>query len=91
MNSSDNTYAEGMAQANKEAKATFVGLIITIVVWCICGFGLSGLDFTIFHTPIWVFTGCICTWICAIIVAVVLSRKVIVDTDLDAIQEVEHE
>ena len=77
------SYKEKLEQANREALATVVGLIVTIVVWVVCGFGLAGLDIQVFHTPLWVVGGTLGTWVCAIIVAVVLARRVFADFDLD--------
>ena len=77
------SYKETHAQANKEAIATVVALLVTIVVWCICGFGLAGLDVQLFHTPLWVLGGTIGTWICSIIVTLVLTKKIFVGFDLD--------
>ena len=77
------TYKQKHEQANKEAIATVVALIITIVVWAVCGFGLAGLDITLFHTPIWIIGGTVGTWICSIVVVVVLAKKVFVGFDLD--------
>lgn len=77
------TYKQKHEQANREAGATVVALAITIVVWAVCGFGLSGLDITLFHTPLWVIGGTIGTWICSIVVVVVLARHFFVGFDLD--------
>ena len=77
------TYKEKHQQANREALATVVALLVTIAVWIICGFGLSTLDITVFHTPLWVIGGTMGTWICAIVVSVVLSRRFFVGFDLD--------
>ena len=77
------TYKQKHEQANREAIATVVALVITIVVWIACGFGLAGLDITLLHTPLWVIGGTIGTWICSIIVVVVLAKKVFVGFDLD--------
>lgn len=77
------TYRDKMRQANKEARATVVALICIIAVWLIGGFGLAGCDLELFHTPIWIIGGCVAPWIAAIIAAVVLSRRVFVDFDLD--------
>ena len=68
---------------NREAVATVIALAITIVVWIICGFGLANLDITLFHTPLWVIGGTIGTWICSIVVVVVLAKKFFVGFDLD--------
>ena len=77
------TYRQKHEQANREAVATVVALAITIVVWAVCGFGLSTLDITLFHTPIWVIGGTIGTWICSIVVVVVMAKRFFADFDLD--------
>ena len=77
------SYKQKHEQANKEALATVIGLAVTIAVWCVCGFGLAGLDVQLFHTPLWVIGGTIGTWICSIVVVVVLAKKVFVRFDLD--------
>jgi len=77
------SYKQKHEQANKEALATVIALVITIAVWCLCGFGLAGLDIQVFHTPLWVIGGTIGTWICSIVVVVVLAKKVFVGFDLD--------
>ncbi len=79
------TYADAMKQANREAKSTVVALFAIIAVWLVCGFGLSGLDIWVFHTPLWVIGGCVAPWIAAIIAAVVLGYKVFADFDLDSV------
>lgn len=77
------TYKEKMKQANREAKFTVVCLAATIVVWIALGFGLSGSSIELFHTPLWIIAGCIGTWLFAIAVAVVISKLVMKDCDLD--------
>ena len=77
------TYKEKHQQANREAVATVVALAITIAVWIVCGFGLSSLDITVLHTPLWVVGGTIGTWVCSIVVVVVLSKRFFVGFDLD--------
>lgn len=81
------TYAEKMRQADREAKATIVGLVVVVVAWIALGFGLAGTGIEVFHTPLWVITGTVGTWIVAIMVAVFMSKRVITDDDLD--EEVE--
>ena len=83
------TYAEKHAQANREAAATVIGLAATIVVWIACGFGLSGLDVTVFHTPLWVIGGTIGTWVFAIALTVFLAKRVFTNFDLDDEPETE--
>lgn len=77
------SYKEKHAQANREALATVVALVATIVVWTLAGFGLSAFDITIFHTPLWVIGGTLGTLAFAIVVAVVLAKCVFKDFDLD--------
>ena len=76
------TYKQKLEQANREAVATVIGLAVTIVVWIVCGFGLAGLDAQVLHTPIWIVGGTLGTWACAIVVSVVLAKKVFADFDL---------
>lgn len=75
--------SEKFRQANREAKATCYATLAVILFWCVAGFGLSGLDITIFSTPLWVIGGCVGTWLFAIVVAVYLANHVIQDVDLD--------
>lgn len=77
------TYREKLLQADREAKAAVVGLVLTIVVWLVCGIGLSGLDVKVFGTPLWIIGGTLGTWAFSIVVAVVLGKRVFVDFDLD--------
>ena len=79
------TYAQAMRQANKEARATVAALEFMIVVWLVGGFGLAGTDIWVFHTPLWVIGGCVAPWIAAVVAAVVLSRRVFADFDLDEV------
>ena len=81
------TYREKMIQANREAKATVAVLALTVVVWIALGFGLSGLDIQLFHTPIWVFGGTIGVWIFSIVAVVLLRKFVFQDFDLDDEEE----
>ena len=86
------TYKQKHEQANREAVATVVALAITIVVWIVCGFGLAGLDVQVFHTPLWVVGGTVGTWICSIVVTVVLAKRFFRDFDLeDDGEEVAHD
>lgn len=77
------SYKEKLERANREALATVVALLVTIAVWVVCGFGLAGLDVTVFHTPLWVVGGTLGTWVCAIVVSIVLARRFFTDYDLD--------
>ena len=77
------SYKQKHEQANREAIATVVALAIVIVVWAVCGFGLAGLDVTLFHTPLWVVGGTVGTWLCSIVVTVVLAKRFFVGFDLE--------
>ena len=74
-----------MRQANKEARATVAALACIVIVWLVGGFGLAGTDIWLFHTPLWVIGGCVAPWIAAVVAAVVLSRRVFADFDLDEV------
>ena len=76
-------YAEKMKQANREAKATVIVLVVMVVVWIVLGFGLAGTGIEVFHTPLWIIGGTVGTWLFSIVVAVFLSKRVISDVDLD--------
>ena len=77
------TYADKMRQANREAKATVMALVLTVLVWIALGFGLAGAGIEIFHTPIWIIGGTVGTWLFSIAVAAFMSRRVIADVELD--------
>ena len=81
------TYKQKHKQANREALATVIALGITIVVWIVCGFGLSAFDITVFHTPLWIIGGTIGTWVCAIVVSVMLARRFFIGFELDDREE----
>ena len=77
------TYAQKMAQATREAKATAVALAVIIVAWIALGFGLAGSDLRLFHLPIWVVGGTLGVLIVSVAVAAVLRCAVFADFDLD--------
>ncbi len=75
--------SEKFRQANREAVATVVAAAAVIVFWCIAGFGLADLDISFMHTPLWVWGGCVGTWIFAVLVTIFLTKKVFMDFSLD--------
>ena len=85
------TYRQKHAQANREALATVIALVATIVVWIALGFGLSGVDIEIFHTPLWVVGGTVGTWAFSIAVVIALARKVFKNFDLDDVPAPQNE
>lgn len=73
---------EILKQIKKEARATIIVLAVLVAVWCVLGFGVSRLDITFFHTPLWAVTGCLGTWIFSILIVWWLIRKVYRDFEL---------
>ena len=74
-------------QANREAKATVLATAAVITFWWIAGFGLADVNVSYLHTPLWVWGGCLGTWIFAVLVTLFLTKKVFVDFDLDDEEE----
>ena len=70
-------------QIRKEAIACAWALLAVIVFWTIAGIGVSRLNITIFHTPLWAITGCIGTWIFSVILVIWLVKHVFKDFSLD--------
>ena len=69
------TRKEKFDQAAREAKAVRVGLILIILFWIISGFGVSRLEITVWHTPLWVITGCVGTWVFSIVLVTWIVKK----------------
>lgn len=76
-------YQEKLRQADREARAAVIGLVATIFVWALLGFGLAGTGIVVFSTPLWVITGCVGTFVFAIVVSVVMAKVVMHDVGLD--------
>lgn len=72
-----------LKQIAREARAALWALLAIIIFWIIAGLGISNLDITIFHTPLWVITGCIGTWIFSIILVIWLMRHVFKNFSLE--------
>ncbi len=75
--------SEKFRQANREAKATILSAIAVIVFWWAAGFALADVRLSLFGTPLWVWGGCVGTWIFAILVTVFLTKNVFLDFDLN--------
>lgn len=84
------TYRDKLRQANREALAAVIGLVATIVVWAILGFGVAQTGIVIFSTPLWIITGCFGTFVFSVIVAVVMAKFVMRDVGLDDEEEGDH-
>ena len=70
-------------QIAKEARAVLWALLAIIIFWIIAGLGISRLNITIFHTPLWVITGCVGTWIFSIVIVVFLMKRIFKDFSLE--------
>lgn len=70
-------------QIAKEARAVLWALIAIILFWIVAGLGISRLDITILHTPLWVITGCVGTWVFSVIIVVVLMKCIFKDFSLE--------
>ncbi|WP_293729775.1 YhdT family protein [uncultured Phascolarctobacterium sp.] len=79
--------SEKFRQANREALATVIAAAAVIIFWCAAGFGLADSDVTLWHTPLWVWGGCVGTWLFAILVTIILTKKVFINFDLDEKEE----
>ena len=77
------TYEEKLKQANREARAAVVGLIVTVVVWALLGFGVAQTGVVVFSTPLWIITGCVGTFLFAVAVSIVMAKVVMKDVGLD--------
>lgn len=84
------TTREKFQQINKEAKATLLVLLLVVLFWTISGIGVSRLNITIFHTPLWAITGCIGTWIFSVVAVWGLVKKVFKNFDLEEEEEENH-
>ena len=69
-------------QIKKEAAVCVIGLIVLIIFWIVAGFGVSRLDITVYHTPLWAITGCIGTWLFSVVMVVWMIKKVFKDFSL---------
>ena len=77
------TYKEKLQQANREALAAVIGLVATIVVWALLGFGVAQTGIVVFSTPLWVITGCVGTFAFAVVLSIVMAKFVMHDVGLD--------
>lgn len=73
---------EKYRQIKKEAAVCVIGLIVLIIFWIAAGFGVSRLDITVYHTPLWAITGCIGTWLFSVVMVVWMIKKVFKDFSL---------
>ena len=77
------SYADKIAQSHKEAKATVIALVLTIIAWVILGFGLAGVDLKIAGMPLWVLGGTVGTLVVTVLIVAVMNKVVFRDFSLD--------
>ena len=76
-------YKDKLKQADREAKAACIGLCGTIIVWALCGFGVSCFNVEICSIPLWILTGCGGTFLFAAGVSLWMAYFVMKDVGLD--------
>lgn len=81
---------EKFEQINREARATGIVLVLIVLFWAVAGLGLSHSGIVIYHTPLWIITGCIGTWLFAIAAVIFLVKKVFRDIPFDDEEEDSH-
>lgn len=81
------TEYEKLRQIKKEALATGVALLTLIIFWCIAGFGMSGIDITVFYLPLWAITGTVGVWLFAIVLSSLLVKFFFKDMDLTEVED----
>ncbi len=59
------------------------GLVATIVVWALLGFGVAQTGIVVFSTPLWIITGCFSTFVFAVVLSFVMAKFVMHDVGLD--------
>ena len=77
------TNEEKYRQVRHEAVCTGLVLAAIIVFWCLAGFGAASQDIRVFHLPLWVVTSCIGTWVFALVLVRILTKKVFKDMNLE--------
>ena len=75
-------YKDKLKQCNRECVFAILGLILTIIVWFICGFGFMSVDVKIFSTPLWIVAGLGGTFLFACIFSIVFAKFIMKDVNL---------
>ncbi len=83
------TEKEKYRQVRREAIATGIALLVLIGFWLFAGFGLAGVDVTLFSLPLWSVMGSVGVWIFAIFLAWLLAERIFRDMELE--EEQRHE
>jgi uncharacterized membrane protein YhdT len=62
-------------QMNREARASLLAAAAVMAFWWTAGFGLSGIEFTVFHLPGWFVVGSFGTWLLSIALVCLLLKR----------------
>ena len=76
-------YSDKLKQCDRECAFAILGLLLTAIVWFVCGFGLSHINVTIFSTPLWIFAGLGGTFLFACIFSIVFAKFIMKDISLE--------
>lgn len=76
------SYREKFRQMNREAIATCAITVLLIAFWWFGAFGIDS-SLTFLSMPLWFFISCIGTYILAILLVWLITKKVFVDFDLE--------
>ena len=75
--------AQKFSLIKREAVYTALALVGLIIFWFFAGFGMSNVDFKVFHVPIWAICGIFGVWIVAIALSALLSKILFKNIDLE--------
>ncbi len=78
----NNTDIEKYRQMKKEAFFTAVALLALIVFWLLAGFGLSGVEASVFGVPLWAVCSTVGVWFFAVVLVKILLKFVFRDMEL---------
>ena len=76
-------YKKKHALMRREALATIIAAVLVMVFWWVAGFGLAGLNFTIFYMPGWFVVSSFGSWLLSILLVIFLITRVFTDFSLD--------
>ncbi len=81
------TEFEKLQQIKKEAAVTGAALLTLIIFWCVAGFGMAGIDVSVFYLPLWAVTGTVGVWAFAILMVCVMVKFFFKDMDLTEVED----
>lgn len=82
-------YEDKLKECDRECKVALTGLVMTIIVWLACGFGLAGSNVVIFSTPLWIVAGLGGTFLFACAFSIVFAKIIMKDISLDEEEQID--